>query len=159
MADAESVAIAKAVTAALNAHAFSQSFTAVRSYADWDEELAADDGDLHVDVVVSQTGTEDELATRGSAALSTPIDIGVRRKFGVSQQDDSTGRVEVSEIDALQYLTQELRVFFLGAALTGYAGAKWKSSNPRLTFNRRHLRENRQYTAIIRLVFDSRVSI
>jgi len=159
MADAECVAIAKAVTAALNAGAFSKTFTAARSYADWDEELADDDGDLHVDVVVSQTGAEDQLATRGSAALSTPIDIGVRKKLGTTEQDESTGRIETSEVDDLQKLVEELRVFFLGSALTGYTGAKWKSSNPRLTFNRRHLREHRQFTAIIRVVFDSRVLI
>lgn len=163
MPTAECVSIAEAVKDALNAGVaagtFARTFEAVRSYADWDEALADDDNALHVDVVLPQTGAADSLATRGSAKLGTPVEIGVRKKLGFSEQESSTGRISVDEVDDLQYLVQQLRTFFMAGRLTGYTTAAWTETAPRLTFHRQHLRELRQFTAFLRITFESRVAL
>lgn len=164
MSDAVVVAVAKAVTAQIAAATLSQKFTPERSYADWDfkleamDLLALQDADkLHVDVVGHTMQQASELATRGSLRYTVPIDIAVRRKFGQDKQNDDTGRIAIEEIDALMLLTQELFVMFTKVRLADFQYAIWDNdkggTNIVVAPDVKHLRELRQFTAIIRIFF------
>lgn len=152
MSDAVAVAVAKAVTSQIDAATLSLAFTPERSYADW--ELALEDADeLHVDVVVVTTELATELSSRGRMKYTVPIDIGVRKRFVTAQQDDDTGRVELAEVDALMLLVEEIHELFASVSLTDYTEATWQETKTLVAPLNKHLRENRQFTGIVRVTF------
>ena len=150
--------IASGVTAALAGGTFSQPFTAERSYADW--ELPLDDDaadDLRVDVVpVNNPATE--LESRDQVNYKAAADIVVRKKLNVSEQDPSTGRIELAKIDALVALVLEIHQFFLAARLASYDSASWDKTEVRAAYIPKHLRQHRQFTGIVRVTFDASVT-
>src|SRR5262245_24348316 len=101
--------IAEGVLAEVSKGQFSQDFEAERSYADW--ELPLEEADcLRVDVVpVSNMPVA--LQTRGDASYKPSVDIVVRRKFGVPDQEERRGRIAIEEIDALVGLVEEIHQF------------------------------------------------
>lgn len=146
--------VATGVTSALAGATFSQTFTAERSYADW--ELPLDDDaadDLRVDVVpVNNPATE--LEARDQVNYTVAADIVVRKKLNVAEQDPSTGRIELAEIDALVALVLEIHQFFLAARLASYDSASWDKTEVRAAYIPKHLRQHRQFTGIVRVTFD-----
>lgn len=138
-----------------------------RSYAEWDLALKnlADTGELddanvlHVDVVSHSTEQQMELAARGGEnsvklKFNLPIDICVRKKLSDSQQDESTGRIQVEEIDRLQLFTQQLHVACTQRMLPSFAAANWQRTQLLVAPAHDLLRQYRQYTSIIRIAFD-----
>jgi hypothetical protein len=151
---------AEALTAMLAGAAMSQVFECERSYADW--ELALDDtdeGKLRIDVAVVTTKQVVEQNARGNPldpklVWTIPIDIAIRKKFLREHQDDATGRVAVEEVDVLMEVVQELVLFLWQKRLDGHPAAIW-SEPPTIAAApvTKHLRENRQFTAVIRLAY------
>lgn len=146
--------VATGVTSALVGGTFSQTFTAVRSYADWElplDDAAADT--LRVDVV-PVNNPETELQSRGQVNYKAAADIVVRKKLNVPEQDPSTGRITIGQIDALVALVLEIHQFFLAARLASYDSAVWDKTEIRAAYIPKHLRQHRQYTGIVRVTFD-----
>ena len=144
--------IADAVTTALASGTFSKQFTPVRSYAEWDDALE-DLNELHVDVVPLQTGPATTLQERASVEYSCQVDIGVRYRFGTSEQESTTGRVDVVEVDGLKLLLQEIAEFFMVDRLTDTNLATWQETNIQHSWSRPHLKNFRQYFGFVRLTF------
>ena len=144
--------IADAVTTALAAGTFSKQFTPVRSYAEWDDALE-DLNELHVDVVPLQTGPQIIHDERGGVEYTCQIDIGVRYRFGTSEQESMTGRVDVVEVDGLKLLLEEIAEFFIPVRLSDTNLATWKATDIQQSWSRPHLKNFRQYFGFVRLTF------
>lgn len=143
---------AKAVLDELNGNAWSESFTAERSYADWDLDL--EDFTLHVDVVLAAAAVEIELSDReGSLDYVVPIQVVIRKRFGVD--DRTNGKLNVTEIDSLVQLFDDIFDFFTVDRFSGYPAIIWKETRVITASERRSLRENSQYTGVIELRFDA----
>ena len=146
--------VATGVTSALAGGAFSQTFTAERSYADWElplDDAAADA--LRVDVV-PVNNPETDLETRGQVNYKAAADIVVRKKLNIPEQDPSTGRIAIAQIDALVAFVLEIHQFFLAARLASYDSAVWDKTEIRAAYIAKHLRQHRQFTGIVRVTFD-----
>lgn len=144
--------IADAVVTALEAGTFSKSIEPVRSYAEWDEELK-DFDELHVDVVPLQTGPATELDDRSSVEYTCEIDVGVRYRFGPSEQESTTGRIDTSDMDACKLLVQEIAEFFITDRFADSPFAIWQNTEIKLGWSRKHLRQMRQFFGFVRLTF------
>jgi hypothetical protein len=149
--------IADALTAYLNAAgvALSQSFTAVRSYPDFDLELK-DLTALRVDVVPVGASSGD-AATRGTIQFGQAIDIGIRRKLGSSGRDASTGRINNATIDPYVQLVEEIAAYLAMDRLPAAPDAAWVSTQIRQVYSPQHLREWGQFTSVIRVTYDVEV--
>jgi hypothetical protein len=139
-AQAELVKVAEAIKEELNRRPFTLPFDAVRSY-ETDTELK-DLGTLHVDVVAVNAPTS--LDDRGSVGYACRVDIGVRKKLS---------QVDVDEVDRLMLLVQEIAESFIAIRLASYPGAAWQSTDIRVWYVPRHLRELLQFTGIVRVEF------
>jgi len=167
MPDAIAVSIAKVVESAISSSSLSQKdFTLQRSYAEWDLDLSKMDAlevgeseKLHVDVVSHTTEQEVELSSRTTMQYMIPIDIAVRKRFGSAHQEQGTGRIAITDIDALILLVQELHVVLTKLRTNGQVKAVWQSSQILAAPVREHLREMRQFTGIIRVIFRADVNI
>lgn len=148
MPQAVLVTAAQAIADELNAHTFTLRFVAERSYR---TDLELEDLDtLHVDVV--PVNASSDLATEGSVVYPCQVDIGVRKKFE-SKDHDKTGEIDRDEIDRLMLLVQEIHEFLVRRRLATFEEAVWKSADIRAWYLPRHLREFRQFTGLIRVVF------
>jgi hypothetical protein len=144
--------IADAVVTALEAATLSKAISPVRSYAEWEEALE-DFDELHVDVVPLQTGPATELDDRGSVEYTCEIDIGVRYRFGTSEQESTTGRVGIDEVDGLKLLVQEIAELFITDRFADSPFAIWQDTTIKLSWSRKHLRQMRQFFGFVRLTF------
>jgi hypothetical protein len=156
MPEAVAVSVAKSVTAfiaerAAEATYFCQTFQPERSYADWEMQL--DDEDLHVDIALVTTEQKTDLGTRGSLVYDVPLDIAIRKHLGADKQNDDTGRIAVDQVDGLMLLVQELEELFTERRLTDPLATIWQSTRILAAPIIKHLREMRQFTAIIRVDF------
>ena len=153
MPEAVTVTVAKEVAEILADASLSQAGLNVeRSYADWELELN-DFDQLHVDVVSVMTEQAVELASRGKHQYTVPVDIGIRRKFGHEKQSDATGRIEITEIDDLVLLVQEIHELFAKGRLTEFQSAVHQETRILANPIKQMLHQNRQFTGIIRLTF------
>lgn len=165
MPDAVIVAVAKAVTEELNnaaQGAFPAPFTAERSWADWDEVLKRL-GDLKVEVVPAEPNNPRlTQATRSEWEYTVSINICVRQKLGQDAQDDETGRVDKERVDTLVLLVQRIAEYF--APALGQSGRRLEDLPEAVlevpdggaivaSYVREHLRNHRQFTGIVRLVY------
>lgn len=169
MPEAAAVSVAKAVESqirtAMEAEGLVTQFTLVRSYADWEfdaktqDDLALREEDkLRVDVVGHMTEQTIELAARGGkTALVIPVDIAVRKRLGPDKQDEDTGLPTIDPIDELMLLVQQLYLMFMPIRLTDFTYAVWDGENGGVKIlvapDRRHLRDLRQFTGLIRVFF------
>ena len=153
------VSIANAVVVDLATANLSQSFTPVRSYADWVQPLEHDDTlkerTLYVDVVPVATGLEIEAASQATLAYTCPIDIAVRYKFGQDTMNNDTGRIELAEIDKLMLLVQEIHEHFTLERMQSFDAASWSGTKRLVAPHKPHLREFRQFTGIVRVTFNA----
>lgn len=145
--------IADALVTALNGGTFETPFEAERSYGAWDERLETFET-LQVDVVpLTVPNPEDQgLATRGSLKYDYSIDVIVRKRFGAKDQG-ATGQISNAKIDPLVRLTEQILEFVPMRELVDYDEAIWQSSRLRFLAYRKHLREWRQYTGLVRVSY------
>jgi len=128
--------LADAVVAELNAHAFSQSFAAVRSWAPR-FDLKNLTG-LHV--TVAHSGVTSLRADRDTVEDEHTIEIGVQQKLA---------SIEPAAVDPLAALLEEIKAFLDGRPrLAGFPAAAWTRSSLVATALPEHLRELRQYTGV-----------
>lgn len=154
---AKLIQLADAVVEALNDHDFGVDFTAERSYADWDLSLS-DSGVVHVDVVPVGHPTS-ELDTRSSVGYQLTVDVGIRKRFTAEEQDDETGRIELDAVDEMVELVELFVEFFYASPNRSLADADQASIAAdgvavRSTWIRPHLKDKRQFTALMRLTYD-----
>lgn len=145
--------VADAVTDAINAATWSMPFRAERSYADWDDELQTLDR-LRVDVVPRFDPTI-ELDTRATNGWELAIDIGVRKRFDIAQQNQVEGKIKLADIDALVELVESLGEMFIPDRLAGLdaIGAVWIATSIPALYVRDHLRMWTQFTGFVRHTF------
>lgn len=146
------VELANAITADLYEAAqggrFCREFAPVRSYAPEDMKLDKH-GELRIDVVPVGHDSA-EMDDRAHLAYVSGIDIGIRYKF--SQGDStSTGEIDMSEIDGLAKLVEQVYEFLAGKR---FCEAIWRDGSIRAVYVPKHLREWRQFTGIIRVRFE-----
>lgn len=140
---ARTIEIADALTAKINGHAFSQSFTAVRRYADVDAKL--EELNLKVEVVPVER-VESELDTRGSLRYLASCDVVIRKRVGTVGAG-----VDASEVDRLVALTLEVNEWLTARTLDD--GSLWDSTTIIANVIHKHLREWSQYTGILRVTY------
>lgn len=150
---AVAVDVAKAILNALNSDPltdFGVAFTAVRSYAEWDE-LLEDLDTLHVDVVPAKH-RKTELADRGGAILhEVGIHVATRKRLRV---DETTQRFDLDEVDDLVLLTEKISDHFIQLELATLSGATWIECKIISDYVRKHLRTNSQYTGIVEIAYE-----
>lgn len=147
------VRMADAVVTALNSHDWDIQFTAERSYAEFDDQLK-DLGQLQIDVFPKFDPTL-ELDTRGTLGWQVAIDVGVRKRFGTEDQDQTTGRIKRDSIDELVNLVEAIAKYLIAERFTSLdaIGMVWQSTSIPALFVREHLRQWSQFTGIVRLTF------
>jgi hypothetical protein len=148
------VEVADAVKDAIEAHDFGVSFLCERSWADWSLEL--EDADcLRVDVVPVGYSEADIGASDNRVAYACQVDVAIRKRFGMSEQSALNGRIEDAQLDRLALLTEQIFEHLtkraqrrLSSEIT-YSDARvlWQG-------NKRHLKEWRQYSGLIRMTYD-----
>lgn len=131
---------------------FSVQFTPERNYADWEVKLEELDR-LRVDVVLHSTEIETELAVNGYIKYEVPIEIAVRKRFGKGETE-SSGRINIEEIDRLVLLVTQIHEFLCKDRLDDYEDAVWVETNIRAAYTPRHLRGFRQFTGIVRTKYN-----
>lgn len=147
------VQVADAITAAINAAEWALPFRAERSYADWDDELT-ELNRLRVDVVPKFDPSLD-LDTRATNGWELAVDIGVRKRFDIDQQNQVEGRIKLAEIDKLVELVETLAEMFIPDRFTALdsIGAVWMNTTIPALYVRDHLRINSQFTGFVRHTF------
>jgi hypothetical protein len=136
--------VADAVAAELNGRVFSQAFTAVRAYADLEEQLS--NPGLRVEVVPVEHVPVD-LQTRGSAVYACAADVVVRKKLAAA----GSSTVKADEVDALVSLVEELHEWLMMRELA--YEATWESTVLISAVVHHHLRQWNQFTGIIRVTY------
>jgi len=164
MAEAVSVAIAKAIESVIAETKLSQTgFVLERNYADWVLDLAKMDSaelaateKLRVNVTTYTETQEIDLLSRKAVQIRAAVDIAVRRRFGPVYQEESTGRIIISEVDALMLFVQELHLLLVKMQAPN---ALFESTTIIEAPVRDHLREMRQFTGVIRTTFLANLNI
>jgi hypothetical protein len=146
--------VADAVIAAINAADLPLPVHAVANNGQFDE-LLEDLGTLHCDVV-PVSNADVPLAARGTKRYRCPIGIGLRKRFGQEDTDAETGLVIQSRVHELEDVLQAIEDLFTGKRLgDDELNAAWVQTDYAANYSRAHLRENRQFTGIIRMTFDA----
>jgi hypothetical protein len=114
-------AIAAAINTAVGNGVFApQSFTARRSYPDWDDDFKDLDS-LSLDVVwVSSdgNGAAAELDSADTLQTDPSVDIAIRKRFEASDRDQTTGRLKNTSVDPLVKLVEQVYELFVAARET-----------------------------------------
>lgn len=131
--------IAAAVVTELNLGAFSQEFTAVRTYRPAVD--LADLSELHVTVVAIETTRE--RVSRNQSQRETKIDIAVQKRVDPGELEDC---------DAMDSLCEEIADWFDGKILNGDL-AICKQVERKPIYAPEHLEKKRVYTGVITLTF------
>jgi len=144
---------AEAVRDLLNAASLTIDFDADVSY---DPELPLEDLDsLHVDVVAASL--QQERSSRAGVAYNIGVDIAVRYRFGVSDQVAATQAIDIDSVGAYISLLEEIAEHLAdpdNRVLTAVTGKpSWLTNDIRLPWVPQLLRENRQYTGIMRATY------
>jgi hypothetical protein len=144
--------LADAMTAAINTAAgdgdfVPQSFTARRSYPDWDDDFK-DLKSLAVDVVPVSTdgnGALAELDSAGTLETEPAVDIAVRKRFEPSDRE-ADGRLKNTSVDPLMKLVEQLHELFADGRMDHLSlavgiDANWIEASVRTHCDYRKLRE------------------
>ena len=132
--------IADAVVTELNAHTFSQAFTAQRHYRPIFD--LAEMQDLHVTVVPK--GLAIERLDRSRNQHDVQVDIAVQKKCQAADN---------AELDPLTALVEEIADFFRLRRLTVCPEAVWIRTENAPIYAPEHLDELRQFTSVLTLTF------
>jgi len=127
----------------------SQSFTAVRSYPDWDDDFK-DLKALEVDVIpVTSAGDLVELDTERTINSDPAVDIVVRKRFEPGDKETSgakAGRLKKTSVDPLVRLVEQIHELlsedrFTAVALSGGYHANWLEATVRTYCDYARLRQ------------------
>lgn len=165
MADAPLITIADAIASEINAEVASGTFNrAFEAAVLWDKrtlELAEYDV-LRVDV--APINWAQKFVARGEWDATCRYHIGVRKRFGVSEQEQATGRIATEEITELVTLLADLLQFFMpkqpsqdGRELATVPDAVWapeKDNSTEIVIKWSHLEEMRQFTGFFPLTYE-----
>ena len=133
------VAIADAITAELNGNAFSQPFTAQRQYLPiYDLKSMSD-----LKVTVVPKGVTSSSLDRSRDNFDYQVDVGIQKK--VPNQ--------ISTIDALMLLVEEIADYFRGNRLSSYPNARLMNVENSLLYAPDHLQEMLQFTSVLSLTY------
>jgi len=160
------ILLADALTTVINtAQAASQlgtlSFTAVRSYPDWDDDFK-DLKALEVDVVpVTSAGDLVDLDTVGTINTESAVDICVRKRFEPGDRTTSgakDGRLKKTAVDPLVRLVEQIHELFSGdrdtaVTLSGSIVANWMDATVRTYCDYKRLREG-VFLGVVRVRYD-----
>jgi hypothetical protein len=138
MPQAQIIELADAIVAALNAHTFSQAFTAERGYLPTFD--LPEMGTLKVTVVPK--ADEGKLDTRSSSVHEYDVDIGIQQKPGTTDN---------AALDPLMRLAQEIADFFLFGQRPG--GTTLITPSVRILYLQEHLAKLGQFTSVVTLTF------
>jgi hypothetical protein len=127
----------------------------VRSYSDVDEFLEDLDG-LHVDVVPAGYRRV-ELQTPYVTNVICLTAIIVRKRFSEAAQLDN-GTIDQTKADELVTLCEAIHKSLAAQRIRAFEDAVWEDTDFALQFERKHLREARQFTAVIRVAYRVPVS-
>lgn len=120
----------------------------------YDTNLPLEDADeLHVDLVAAGLGCTPD--SRVSLRYEVAIDIAVRYRFGTSEQD-TDGSIAIDEIKPYVDLLEEIGELLAdpdNRKLEDQTVATWIGNEIRFPWVPEHLRQNRQYTGIIRATY------
>ena len=140
-----------AVQQLIDTGSFSRNFDPVLSY---DTELILEDaGTLNVAIVPG--GMIQVADSRVSLRYDVAVDVAIRYRFGTLEHD-SGGAVEAAEVGALVDLLEEIAEHLAkpaNRALTKKTAATWLQNEIRMPWVPEHLRQNRQYTGILRATY------
>lgn len=143
--------IADAVKDLLDAATLSKAFDVRLAY---DTELQLEDLDtLSVDLVAAGLTVSSE--SRSSLEYNAVLDIAVRYRFGVAEQE-TDGSIAVEEIAEYLELLEEIGEHLAdpdNRQLATTTPATWISNEIRFPWVPEHLRNNRQYTGILRATY------
>jgi hypothetical protein len=154
LADGVTTAINAAVTAGYFGE---QTFTARRSYPDWDDDFK-DIKELAVDVVfVASSGSSgdlSELDSYSSTETEPAIDIAIRKRFEPCDRE-TDGRLKNSSVDPLVKLAEQIHELFADGRiehlqLADTIEANWLDGSVRTHCDYRKLREG-HFLAVVRV--------
>lgn len=137
------------------------SFTARRSYPDWDDDFK-DIKDLAVDVVfvasVGSGGDLAELDTFSTLEMQPMVDIAVRKRFSSSDRESTAGRLRNTSVDPIVNLVEQLHELFAGDRNTsldlgGGLVANWVEANVRTHCDYSRLREA-HFLGVVRVTWN-----
>ena len=131
--------IADAVVGALNGHAFSVEFEAVREYRPLVD--LADLKDLHVTVVPK--GVTTVAADRSRVQQDVEVDVVVQQKLDAGDND---------ELDGLMSLVEEIAGFLKFKRLEG-PGALWVKTTNDPIYAPDHVEQLRQFTSVLTVTY------
>ncbi len=148
------ILLADALTTVINtAQAASQlgtlSFTAVRSYPDWDDDFK-DLKALEVDVVpVTSAGDLVDLDTVGTINTEPAVDVVLRKRFEPSDKETAgakAGRLKKTSVDPLVRLVEQIHELlsedrFTAITLSGGFDANWLETTVRTYCDYARLRQ------------------
>ncbi len=131
------VAVAQAVTDALNGHTFSMPFTAQRMALPLFtlEEMKT----LHVTVVPREVASS--VLDRSRDEEEVKVDVAVQKKVASAV---------VSEVDPLLALVQEISDFLNRRAMNA---ATWKRTESKPVYAPEHLHEKQQFTSVLTITY------
>ncbi|KKM86706.1 hypothetical protein LCGC14_1276340 [marine sediment metagenome] len=120
------------------------------------EELDA----LRVDVV--PVGSDPDWESRGWIQWDNVLDVAIRKRLGIDDQDDATGKIRNRHMHDLLLLEQEILVYLFSKAQTlqGYPGAEMHMKPEiRVHWDPDGMRMNSQFTSVIRLTYKTSMEI
>jgi hypothetical protein len=139
MMPANIVAIADAITAELNGNAFSQPFTAQRQYLPiYDLKTMSD-----LKVTVVPKGLTSSSLDRSRDNFDYQIDVGIQKKT----------KNQISTIDALMLLVEEIGDYFRAHPLASYPGARFINVENTPIYAQDHLETMMQFTSVLTLTY------
>jgi len=152
------VTAAEGVTTHLLAQELTLTPAIERTYADLEERLEnAIEGENPPRIDVTGVIHEQvvESASRGKLRYLCPVDILIRRKFEPKDYDEETGRVTKANVDEMTLLVQEVveACSQQRIAESETIDMVWQSCKIVVSPVTKHLRELKQFTAILRVTF------
>jgi hypothetical protein len=146
------LSVADGVTAMLRAATLRRPLPqAERGYADWMVPLESIT-ELLCDVVPVHN-PKTELDERGAIKYSPQVDVVLRQRFALSDQDGATGRVDKAVVDELVALVEQINELFCGERMSAFKVATWETTDILAAFSKQHLRQHSQFTAVVRIGF------
>lgn len=160
------ILLADALTAVINtaqaaSQLGSQSFTAIRSYPDWDDDFK-DLKALEVDVVpVTSAGDVVDLDSVGTINSEPAVDIVIRKRFEPGDKETSgakAGRLKKTAVDPLIRLVEQIHELLsedraAAVTLTGPIYANWLDTTVRTYCDYKRLREG-FFLGVVRVRYD-----
>jgi len=130
-------------------------FELSRGYLDVDATLEELDR-LRVDVVVPEAWDDHELDTKADELYVATIDVAIRKRFGLEQENQAAGGLRTEAIDELVNVVSTMARYFTADRLSAFdtENVSWQSMQLAQLYSRKQLSESRQFTAILEFTFE-----